>query len=80
MLEVIAIGREQGFELSEAMADKNIERTRTMGSYKASTLIDFERGQPLEVESLFLAPLQIAQQLGVPSPRLRALCNVLQQI
>ena len=24
-----------------------------MGAYKASTLIDFERGQPLELESLF---------------------------
>ena len=28
-----------------------------MGAYRASTLIDFERGQPLELDALFLEPL-----------------------
>ena len=41
-----------------------------MGAYRASTLIDFERGQPLELQSLFLEPLRQATQAGVPMPRL----------
>ena len=80
MLEVIAIARKQGLQLPERLAKKNIERTRTMGPYKASTLIDFERNQPLELESLFLTPLRIAQQSGVDTPRLAALCRILQQL
>jgi len=50
------------FDVAEAFADQQIERTRTMGAYKASTLIDFERGQPLELQSLFLEPLRQATQ------------------
>ena len=64
----------------EELADKQIERTRTMGAYKASTLIDFERGQPLELESLFLEPLRQAHTAGVPVPRLEALCRVLKTL
>ncbi len=51
-----------------------------MGAYKASTLIDFERGQPLELESMFLEPLRQAQTAGVPVPRLVRLCEVLHQL
>ena len=77
MLEVIAVANAFGFKVSEALAEKQIERTRTMGSYKASTLIDFERGLPLELESLFLEPLRQARLAGVPTPRLSALAAVL---
>ncbi len=80
MLEVIAIAQRLGHPLSPSLADFNLERTRTMGAYKASTLIDFERRQPLELEALFLEPLRQAQSAGVPAPRLAALCNVLQQL
>ena len=48
-----------------------------MGAYKASTLVDFERGQALELESLFLEPRRRAAEAGVPTPRLAALCEVL---
>ncbi len=80
MLEVFAAAKGHGFEISPNFAKKQIERTRTMGAYKASTLIDFERGLPLELESLFLEPLRQAKQMDVPTPRLVALCLVLQQL
>jgi len=80
MLEVIAAARALGLDLEENLADKQIERTRTMGAYKASTLIDFERGQALELEGLFLEPLHQAQKAGVPTPRLEALCTILTQL
>ena len=39
-----------------------------MGAYKPSTLLDFERGQPLEMESLFLEPLRPARLAFARSP------------
>ena len=80
MLEVIAAARALKYDVDPGLAEKQIERTRTMGSYKASTLIDFERGFPLEMESLFLEPLRQAQNAGVAVPRLEALCRVLREL
>jgi 2-dehydropantoate 2-reductase len=80
MLEVIAAAAGLGYPIPAAFADQNIERTRTMGAYKASTLLDFEHGQPLELESMFLEPLRRAQQAGVSVPRLARLCEVLKQL
>lgn len=80
MLEVIAGARVLGFDVPDTFADERIERTRTMGAYRASTLIDFERRQPLELQSLFLEPLRQATQAGLPMPRLAALCAVLMDL
>ena len=64
MLEVIHAANALGFDLPESLAEKQLERTRTMGAYKASTLLDFERGQPLEMENLFEEPLRQARKAG----------------
>ena len=80
MLEVIAAAGALGYEIPVSCAGEQIERTRTMGAYKASTLLDFECGQPLELESMFLEPLRRAQTAGVPVPRMAALCEVLQRL
>jgi 2-dehydropantoate 2-reductase len=77
MHEVIQAARALGHNLADVLADKQIERTKAMGDYKASTLIDFERGRFLEMESLFLEPLRQAEKAGVATPRLAALCEVL---
>jgi 2-dehydropantoate 2-reductase len=80
MREIILAARANGWKVSDDLIDIQIERTIPMGAYKASTLIDFERGQPLELESLFLEPLRQSGKAGVDTPRLRALCAVLQQL
>ncbi len=80
MLEVIAAARALGFAVPDTFADQQIQLTRAMGAYRASTLVDFERGQPLELESLFLEPLRQATQAGVKMPRLAALCLMLNDI
>lgn len=80
MQEVINTAGALGYEIPQVFADKQVERTRTMGAYKASTLIDFEQGRALELESLFLEPLRQAKQAGAKVPQLEALCRVLQQI
>jgi 2-dehydropantoate 2-reductase len=80
MMETIAGAGALGFEIPVSFAEKQIERTRTMGAYKASTLIDFEQARPLELDGLFLEPLRQAQRAGVSVPRLETLCRVLQQL
>jgi len=77
MLEVIAAGRALGHDIPDSLADTQLERTRTMGAYKASTLIDFERRQPLELQSLFLEPFRQAHEAGVATPILERLCLIL---
>lgn len=80
MLEVIHAAAKLGHIIPESLADKMIERTRTMGTYRASTLVDFERGQPLELEGLFLEPLRQAEQAGAETPVLKNLCAVLTEL
>ena len=77
MLEVIHSGQALGYQLAESLVEKNIDRTRAMGAYKASTLLDLEAGRPLELEGLFLEPLRQAREAGVAVPRLEALCDFL---
>lgn len=80
MREVILAGRGRGFDLPDQLVAENLERTRCMASYKASTLLDFERGLPLERASLFEEPRRQAIARGVPVPRLAALCGLLEQL
>lgn len=80
MMETIHAARALGLPVPEEAAERQITRTRDMGAYKASTLIDFERGQELELDSLFFEPLRQAQRAGLACPRLSALCEVLKQI
>ncbi len=80
MLEVITVARALGFDLDQELVGRNLARTRVMGAYKASTLLDFERGMPIELESLFREPLRRARQAGVETPRLAALCAVLETL
>lgn len=80
MHEVIGAAGALGYEIPITFADKQIERTRAMGAYKASTLVDFEQGRVLELDSLFQEPLRQGKTAGAPVPRLQALCNVLEQI
>ena len=77
MLEVIATANSLGHKIEPDYAEAEIARTQTMGRYLASTLIDFERGSALELESLFLEPLRQARAAGVPVPRLEAICRML---
>lgn len=80
MREVITTANAFGFGVAETLADQMVDRTRTMGAYKASTLLDFERGFPIELEQMFLEPFRRAQAVGVQTPRLAALCRTLGEL
>ena len=77
MCEVVTVARAKGFAIPNTVVEEQIARTRVMSDYKASTLLDFERGLPLEMESMFMEPLRQARATGVAAPRLAALCTVL---
>ena len=79
MDEVIAAGRAQGHDLSPGLGQYQRDRTRVMGAYRASTLIDFENARPLELDALFRKPLP-QPEAGVDTPRLAKLCTVLEQL
>jgi 2-dehydropantoate 2-reductase len=80
MHEVIDVSCALGHVIDFDYADFQIRRTRDMGAYRASTLVDFEARRPLELGSLFLEPLRLAKTTSVPTPRLQALCQVLTDI
>ena len=80
MHEVIAAADALGHKIPLELAEKQIERTRSMGAYKASTLVDFEQGRALELEALFLEPLRQAKTAGAKVPRMEALARVLRQL
>lgn len=80
MTEVITAANALGYPVPMALADENVNRTRVMGAYRASTLLDFERGLPLELDSLFREPQRQARRTGVPTPALDRLCAVLAEL
>jgi 2-dehydropantoate 2-reductase len=77
MHEVIAAGRANAPGISPEIAEELIDKTRIMGAYQPSTLIDFLRGFPIELDALFFEPLRRAIARRVPVPRLSALCEIL---
>ncbi len=80
MGEIVQAARTLGLAVESELIDQQIERTRTMGAYKPSTLLDFERGFPLELHSMFFEPLRQARAAGVHMPRLAALVQVLERL
>lgn len=69
--DLAAHGRTEYIE--RAWADEQERRTREMGPYAPSTLLDARAGRDLETEVLFSEPLRRAERLGVDTPALRRL-------
>jgi len=73
MHEVVDAGRALGLDLSDDLIKFNIDRTRPMGPYRPSSMIDFLAGREVEVGPLWEEPLRRAQQAGMPMPHLEHL-------
>lgn len=80
MREVQAIAAAEGVAIPEDYVVEQVERTRPLGPYKPSTMLDYVEGKPLEVEPIWGEPLRRAKALGVPTPRLEALYNALKRV
>lgn len=78
MHEVVAAARAQGIALDESLVERNISRTRPMGPYRPSTMIDFTEGRELELVPIWEEPLRRAKAVGVAMPALEKLIRRIQ--
>jgi 2-dehydropantoate 2-reductase len=77
MDEIIAAANKCGYALTEDTAEEQISRTKPMGAYKPSTLLDWEAGRPLEIEPIWGEPLRRAVAAGAQLPRLDTVYTLL---
>jgi 2-dehydropantoate 2-reductase len=75
MHEVIAVAGAQGYVMDPGIVDFEIGRTRPMGAYKPSSMIDYVAGNPVEYEAIWGEPLRRAKALGVEVPELEQLAG-----
>jgi 2-dehydropantoate 2-reductase len=68
MEEVIAAARGLGHDLGDDLIAYNIERTRPMGPYRTSSMIDFIEGRELEVGAIWQEPVRRAKAAGISMP------------
>ena len=75
MAEIIRAARAQGLALEDSLIDTNIERTRPMGPYRPSSMIDYVEGREVEFDSIWGEPLRRAKKAGVDVPHLEQLAE-----
>lgn len=80
MLETIASAGALGHAIPEGFADYQIERTYSMGAYKPSSMIDWQLGRAVEVESIWGEPWRQGMAAGMALPRLELLYQLLRQM
>lgn len=73
MAEVITAGRALGLALGDELIDFNIDRTRPMGPYRTSSMIDYVEGREVEVAPIWEEPLRRANAAGIAMPHLTRL-------
>ncbi len=73
MLEVTKAAAALGFEIKQEFVEYQIERTYPMKDYRPSSLIDFVKGYPVEVEAIWGEPLRRAGAAGVSTPGMEEL-------
>jgi 2-dehydropantoate 2-reductase len=73
MGEVIAAAGALGHDIDPGVIDFEIDRTRPMGPYRPSSMIDYVEGREVEYEAIWAEPLRRAQDAGVAMPHLEAL-------
>jgi 2-dehydropantoate 2-reductase len=64
MAEVIAAANHLGHGLSQELIDLHIDRTRAMGAYRTSSMIDFIEGREVEISPIWRVPMYRAAAAG----------------
>jgi 2-dehydropantoate 2-reductase len=80
MAETISAAAALGHEIPGSFIDFQMERTLPMGAYKPSSMIDWQQGRPVEVESIWGEPWRQARAAGAELPRLEMLYQLLRQV
>ena len=80
MGEILEIATATGHAIPASYAEYQVARTRPMGAYKPSSLLDWRAGHPVEVESIWGEAYRQARESGVKAGRLEALYFLLKKI
>lgn len=73
MAEVVGAANALGLPLAAELIDQNIERTRPMGAYRTSSMIDFVEGREVEIGPIWREPLRRATAAGFSMPHVERL-------
>ena len=80
MREIIACAKHLGHELPVSLVEDQIKKTRGMGPYKPSSLIDFLEGREIEIEAIWGEPYRRAANAGAEVGRLEFLYHQIKQV
>jgi len=80
MREIITAAAAQGILLDQHLIETHIERTRPMGPYQPSTMIDFIEGRELELGPIWEEPIRRAHAAGIAIPAMENLLKRLQAV
>lgn len=80
MREVYDIALRDGVNLPPNLPDIMIQRTIEMKPYKTSMLLDYEKGNPLEIETIIGEPLRIGKKYNLSTPYLEMMYYILKHI
>jgi 2-dehydropantoate 2-reductase len=80
MDEGLDAARRLGHDIPDSFADFQIERSYSMGPYKPSSMIDWQLGNPVEVEPIWGEPWRQGIAAGAKMPRLEMLYRLLQRL
>lgn len=73
MLEIIGAAGALGYRIEVTFAEEMVARSRTMGPYRPSSLLDYLAGRDVEVEAIWGEPLRRGVAEGVAMPELERL-------
>ena len=77
MWEIVGAAGRLGHDIGPTFADEMVARSRTMGPYRPSSLLDYVAGRDVEVEAIWGEPLRRGQSAGEAMPELEALYSQL---
>jgi 2-dehydropantoate 2-reductase len=79
MLEAQAIAEKLGVQFPIDV-DARIAGAAEVGEHKPSTLVDLERGRPMEIDALLGAVVEMGQLVGLPTPTCDVVFSLVRQL
>lgn len=70
----------RGFPIEPEFTEKLMRSTEKIGNFRPSSLVDFDRDQPMEIEAIWGEPLRRGRASGVEMPHLSVVHAVLQRL